>query len=249
MRAISSLTALLLICASTCFSAVPVFKSVQATLDKKEIEVENSEAMSDELLGSREAAKIHYRKMISYYTNIYNDPSSSYPSKLSAVRVIGVLKIRCEDYQGAIDILKGFLAQYPGNKPVSNDLAEALYFKAMNYTSSVVKEEREKAIEIALSILDMKNIDLDWQPFMKHYIGSRYAAEGNYDKALFWYNKVISDHPDSKDWAARAHLSIAWYYKDLHENSKAKEHLKIIITQYSNSSCVKLAQNWLKELK
>ena len=76
-----------------------------------------------------------------------------------------------------------------------------------------------------------------------------YAAEGDHDQALFWYNKVISDHPDSTDWAARAHLSIAWYYKDLKENSKAKEHLQIIITQYPDSYWVKLAKDRLTEFK
>lgn len=218
----------------------------QKVLDKEEVSVEYSEANSDELEGNPDAARAHYRKIISYHTSIYNDPSSGYLARLESVRQMAMLKIKCGDCQGAVDLLKGFLAQYPDNKPVSNTLAEALYFQTMDYACK--QGQFQKAVDNVNEILSMRNIDANWQPQMKFYMASLYQSKGDWQEALEWYQKIITDHPEYQNWPAVAHLCIAEHYINIQDYKTAKEHLTRITTNYASSGWYKQAKTMLEGL-
>ncbi len=247
MRAFLIVISFILLSAANC-RADPLnnLLDAQKVLDKEEVSVEYSEANSDELEGDPEAAKAHYRKIISYHTNIYNDPASDYLARLESVRQIAMLKIKCGDYQEAVDLLKGFLAQYPDNKPVSNTLAEALYFQAMDYVCK--QGQFQKAVDNVNEILNMRNIDANWQPQMKFYMASLYQGKGDWQEALEWYQRIITDHPEYQNWPAVAHLSMAEYYMDTRDYKAAREHLTEIANKYSSSGWYKQAKTMLEGL-
>ncbi len=207
--------------------------------------VSSNEKTFPDYSANQKEAKAHYQKIISYNTQILNDPNSTYPQRLEALQEIYRLNIQNENYDEAVNLLKNSLAQYPDNRAISNYLAEALYFQAMQYA---IQGEPDKAIENSLYILDMTNISDDWQPFIKNYLASLYLAEGNDKEALYWYNRITSDHSNLRDWPASARYSIAEYYQSQGDYKKAKEQFNTIITKYPTSFWVKQAKDKLKEI-
>jgi tetratricopeptide (TPR) repeat protein len=215
-------------------------------LAKAETAVDYLEAETSALLEDEDQAKKSYRKIAAYNTQILNDPGSTYIQRLEATRQVARLNLRCGEYKEAINILKAFLAEYPDNQPVSNDLAEALYFQAMDYARE--EDGFQKAVNNINEILKMPCIDLNWQPHMKYYMASLYQGRARYKEALQWYDRIIRDHPEHKNWPALAHLSMAEYYLAAGDIFRSRKHLESIITGYPESVWVKQANDMLKEI-
>ncbi len=125
-------------------------------------------------------------------------------------------------------------------------MAEALYFQAMDYVCK--KDEFQKAVDDVNEILNMHNIDANWQPQMKFYMASLYQGKGDYKQALEWFQKVITDHPEYKNWPAVAHLCMAEHYINIQDYKSAKEHLTEIVNKYSSSGWSKEAKKLLEGL-
>ncbi len=218
------------------------------SLDQAELAMYYFEANIASKLGNEEESEAYYQKIISYHTSILNNANLTYDQQIQTLKEIGRIKNICGCYEETIQLYKDFLSNYPQNSDISNALAETFYLQAMQYAN---KNQVDLGIDAALSILDINDLyslSRIWPPFIKDYVASLYIAEGDAETALYWYQRIISDHPDFKHWPALAHFSIAKYHLRRKDYKKAKEHLQEILSDYPDSSWAEPAQEKLRSV-
>jgi len=220
-------------------------KAQQDFIDTNEFVVDSLDAHIEKLLGNDEQAKTSYQKIISHHIQILNSPDSTHNQRLQALRKAGMLNIQSGNIDEAVALYQKHLPEFSENRAVTNELAGALYKQAMQYVHST---ETEKAGDSCYAILNVNNIDENWQPFIKHYLGNLCLGEGNYQEALDWYNRILLEHSDLKEWSACAYYSIAECYVMQADYLRAKENLNMVINKFPDSSWAKLATEKLREL-
>lgn len=215
-------------------------------LDKKELDALEVEAHLSDKLGDKEEANLSYDKMLSRYSLVLNNPSSSKEDKIVAVKKIAQIYTRDDKFYDIIQICRNFLLEYPNEIPILETEAETHNLYATYHLS---KGDLDSSIEEYRNILDINNLVPEWYAFSKDYIAHLYLCKGDFNEALFWYNRIIEDHPNLKQWPASAHYSIAKLYLSQDDKIKAKEALQIIITKYPTSDWSRPAQDKLRSLK
>ena len=216
-------------------------------LDQRELDALYLDAILSDKLGEEEEADLTYNKILNHCNLILDNPRSTKKQKLNALKQIARIKTRQNEFEDVIQLCCNLRDDYPNEPAISIIEAETRQFYAAHYCSQ--GGLTELSIEEFKAILELDNLPEEWYAFAKDYIAHLYILKQDPEEALYWYNRIISDHPNLKNWPASAHFSIASYYLRQNLETLAREELNIIIQQHPESAWARPALDKLKSLE
>ncbi|MBU0952757.1 MAG: tetratricopeptide repeat protein [Elusimicrobia bacterium] len=88
----------------------------------------------------------------------------------------------------------------------------------------------------------------EWVPGFYYYIGQNQVVFSNWDSAIYRFEKVVKQYPNTK-WAPMAQFSLARVYDDTEQKRKAIEEYQKLIDIYPDSVDCNFAEKRIGLLK